>query len=95
MIKGFEGKSTFVLALTTRVPYVSHPSFIFPPSPAQVGDGTTSVVLIAGEILRNCKPFVEDNVHPQVILRGLRQAAQLALGKIKEIAVHVKHDDPE
>ena len=40
----------------------------------QVGDGTTTVVLLAGEILKNCKPFVEDGVHPQIIVRGLRKA---------------------
>ncbi len=66
----------------------------FFPLRSKVGDGTTSVVLLAGEILRICKPFVEENVHPQVIVRGLRKAAQLALAKISEIAVHVKHDDP-
>ena len=62
---------------------------------SQVGDGTTSVVLITGEILKNCKPFIEDNVHPQIISRGLRKATQLALGKIKEMAVHVKMEDHE
>lgn len=61
----------------------------------KVGDGTTSVVLLAGAILKNCKPFVEDNVHPQVIVRGLRKATQLALQKIRDIAVQVKKDDPE
>ena len=69
-------------------PYYALPVF------SQVGDGTTSVVLLAGEFLKKCKPFVEDNVHPQVIVRGLRKATQLALQKIKEIAVHVKKDDP-
>lgn len=33
---------------------------------AQVGDGTTSVVLLAGEILKHVKGFVEDGLHPQV-----------------------------
>lgn len=32
----------------------------------QVGDGTTSVVLLAGEILKHVKGFVEDGLHPQV-----------------------------
>lgn len=32
----------------------------------QVGDGTTSVVLLAGEFLKAAKPFVEEGVHPQV-----------------------------
>jgi len=51
--------------------------------------------LLAGQFLMNCKPFVEDNVHPQIIVRGLRKATQLALQMIREIAVHVKKDDPE
>ena len=42
------------------------------PACLQVGDGTTSVVLLAGEILKNCKVFVEDNVHPQV-RKGVRE----------------------
>ena len=62
---------------------------------AEVGDGTTSVVLLAGEILKHCKPFIEDNVHPQIIVRGLRKATQLALKKIRDIAVQVKRNDPE
>ncbi|CAN0584354.1 unnamed protein product, partial [Ectocarpus sp. 12 AP-2014] len=33
---------------------------------AEVGDGTTSVVLLAGEILKHVKGFVEDGLHPQV-----------------------------
>ena len=45
--------------------------------------------------MKNCKPFVEDNVHPQVIVRGLRKATQLALQKLREIAVKVKKNDPE
>ncbi len=64
-------------------------------SVCKVGDGTTSVVLLAGEILRNCKSFVEDNVHPQVIVRGLRKATQLALQRIRDIAVKVEIEDPE
>ena len=31
----------------------------------QVGDGTTTVVILAGELLRECKAFVEEGVHPQ------------------------------
>ena len=32
----------------------------------QVGDGTTTVVLLAAEFLKECKAFVEEGVHPQV-----------------------------
>ena len=47
----------------------------------QVGDGTTTVVLLAGEFLREAKMFVEDGVHPQSIIRSYREAAGLAVAK--------------
>ena len=37
---------------------------------AEVGDGTTSVVLLAAEMLKQVKIFVEDEVHPQILIRG-------------------------
>jgi T-complex protein 1 subunit eta len=52
-----------------------------------VGDGTTSVVLIAGEILKQAKPFVEEGVHPQVIMRWIRFAGKKAVAKIQDISV--------
>lgn len=60
---------------------------------SEVGDGTTSVVVLAGEMLKEVKGFVEDGVSPQVIMKGYRKAAQLAVNKIKEIAVHVDKSD--
>ena len=45
----------------------------------KVGDGTTSVVLLAGEFLKHCKPFVEEGVHPQVIVRAFRRATSLVV----------------
>lgn len=56
---------------------------------AEVGDGTTSVVILAGELLRQCKPYVEEGVHPQVIIRAYRKATQLALAKVKEMSVKI------
>jgi T-complex protein 1 subunit eta len=32
----------------------------------QVGDGTTTVVLLAAELLREAKAFIDDGVHPRV-----------------------------
>lgn len=54
---------------------------------AEVGDGTTSVVILAGEFLKQCKPFVEEGVHPRLIIKAFRKATQLALAKINELAV--------
>ena len=39
--------------------------------PMQVGDGTTTVVILAGEFLKAAKPFIEENVHPRVRRRDL------------------------
>jgi T-complex protein 1 subunit eta len=60
---------------------------------AEVGDGTTSVVLLAGEFLKLCKPFIEEGVHPQVIVRAFRRATHLAIEKIHEIEIRVKGND--
>ncbi|XP_046386241.1 T-complex protein 1 subunit eta [Ischnura elegans] len=60
---------------------------------AEVGDGTTSVVLLAGEILKQIKPFVEDGVHPRVIIKSLRKAIQLAVDKINSLALKIKVED--
>jgi T-complex protein 1 subunit eta len=54
---------------------------------AEVGDGTTSVVLIAGEILKEVKPFVEDGLHPRIIIKGLRDACNLAVAEIRKLSI--------
>lgn len=60
---------------------------------SEVGDGTTSVVVLAGEMLKEIKGFVEDGVSPQIIIKGYRKAAQLAVNKIKEIAIRIDKSD--
>lgn len=54
-----------------------------------MGDGTTSVVLLAGEFLKQIKPFVEEGVHPRIIIRAFRKAMQLTIEKINSLAVKV------
>mmetsp|Transcript_4998 Transcript_4998/g.3630 ORF Transcript_4998/g.3630 Transcript_4998/m.3630 type:complete len:85 (+) Transcript_4998:138-392(+) len=41
----------------------------------EVGDGTTSVVLLAGELLKESKQFIEEGMHSQIIIKGYREAA--------------------
>lgn len=60
---------------------------------AEVGDGTTSVVILAGEILKESKGFIEEGVPSRVIVKGFRTAARLAENKIKEIAVKIDRDN--
>ncbi|CAG9574119.1 unnamed protein product [Danaus chrysippus] len=62
---------------------------------AEVGDGTTSVVILAGELLKRLKPFVEEGVHPRIIVRAVRSAAKLAVDKVKELAVKIESKSPE
>ncbi|XP_045540918.1 T-complex protein 1 subunit eta [Papilio machaon] len=62
---------------------------------AEVGDGTTSVVILAGELLKRLKPFVEDGVHPRIIIKALRTAARLAIERVKELAVKVECQSPD
>ncbi|XP_043262949.1 T-complex protein 1 subunit gamma [Colletes gigas] len=42
----------------------------------EVGDGTTSVIVLAGEILATAEPFLEQNMHPTIIIRAFRQALE-------------------
>ncbi|KAE8212700.1 hypothetical protein CF327_g3675 [Tilletia walkeri] len=61
---------------------------------AEVGDGTTSVVLLAGEMLKESKQFIEEGVSPHTIIRGYRKAGQLAVDRVKELAVSIDKSDP-
>lgn len=56
---------------------------------AEVGDGTTSVVILAAEFLKESKGFVEEGVSSRILVKGFRTAARLAENKIKEIAVKI------
>lgn len=44
---------------------------------AEVGDGTTSVVLLAAQLLKEVRNYIEEGVSPHIIMKGFRQAAQL------------------
>ncbi|KAL1583263.1 putative T-complex protein 1 subunit eta [Cladosporium halotolerans] len=60
---------------------------------AEVGDGTTSVVVLAGEILKEVKEYVEAGVSSQTIIKGLRRASTMAVNKVKEIAVNTSENN--
>jgi len=62
---------------------------------AEVGDGITSVVLLAGEFLRECKPYIEEGVHPQVIVKAYREACAIGLAKLDSIAVKLTEQSEE
>ena len=50
------------------------------------------MVLLAAEILKEVKEFVEDGLHPRIIISGLRKSCALALAKIEELSVSQEGD---
>ncbi|KAL7666006.1 T-complex protein 1 subunit eta [[Candida] zeylanoides] len=60
---------------------------------AEVGDGTTSVTILAGELLKESKSFIEDGINSHLITKGLRRACDLAVDKISELAVEIPQKD--
>jgi len=62
---------------------------------AEVGDGTTSAVIVAGELLGKAEDLIEKNVHPTIIIDGYRKAADKALETLERIAIPVKPTDKE
>lgn len=59
----------------------------------EVGDGTTSVIVLAGEMLKVALPFFERNIHPTIICQGYMQALEDALKVMDEIATEIDPDD--
>lgn len=60
---------------------------------SEVGDGTTSVCVLAGEIIREAERLVHENIHPQIIIQGIRASASVALAALEAAAVDHR-DDP-
>ena len=61
----------------------------------EVGDGTTTSVIVAGELLSKAEDLIDKNVHPTVIIDGYRKAADKALEVLEKIAIPVDPTDKE
>ncbi|OGS55926.1 MAG: thermosome subunit [Euryarchaeota archaeon RBG_19FT_COMBO_56_21] len=59
----------------------------------ECGDGTTSAVVIAGELLKKSESLIEQNVHPTVISNGFRLASHEALKILKDMGIEVSPTD--
>lgn len=59
----------------------------------EVGDGTTSVILIAGEILKNAKDFIDEGMSPQIIIKGFKMAQKHVLDNLPKLAIEIDSDD--
>jgi thermosome len=55
----------------------------------EVGDGTTSAVIIAGELLSRAEELIDKNIHPTIIIDGYKMAAEKALETLDKIAMPV------
>ncbi|EGC49190.1 conserved hypothetical protein [Histoplasma capsulatum var. duboisii H88] len=58
----------------------------------EVGDGTTSVTVLAAELLREAEKLVERKIHPQTIIEGYRIASRAALVALEKTAVNNSKD---
>ena len=61
----------------------------------EVGDGTTTSVVVAGELLKKAEELIDKDVHPTVIVDGYRQASTWALEILQEIALKADPSDKQ
>jgi archaeal chaperonin len=58
-----------------------------------VGDGTTTTVFLASELLKKAEELLDQNIHPTILVSGYRKAAQKAIEVIGKVAVPVDIED--
>jgi thermosome len=58
-----------------------------------VGDGTTTAVVLAGELLRQAEELLDQNIHPTVIVSGYRKAAQKAIEILSKLSMPIELED--
>jgi thermosome len=61
----------------------------------EVGDGTTTAVIFAGELLKKAETLIDDNIHPSIIISGYQKASEKALEALNKLAIDVDLDDRE
>ncbi len=58
----------------------------------EVGDGTTTAVIIAGELLKQAESLIDQKIHPTVIVEGYRKATDKALSVLDSIGIEDSTD---
>jgi len=61
----------------------------------EAGDGTTSSVIVAGELLNRAEELIDKNIHPTIIIEGYKLAVQKALETLDQIAIPVDIKSPD
>jgi len=59
----------------------------------KVGDGTTTSVIIAGELLNLAEELIEQSVHPSIIFRGYRKALVKSKQILQDLAIKIENND--
>ncbi len=59
----------------------------------EVGDGTTTAVVLAGALLEEAEKLLDKNIHPTVIISGYKKALDVAIEHLRKIAVPISRDD--
>jgi len=59
----------------------------------ECGDGTTSAVILTGELLKYAGELIEQNIHPTVICSGYKLAAKKAIATLDKMAIPIKSGD--
>jgi thermosome len=59
----------------------------------EVGDGTTTAVVLAGELLAKAESLLDKNIHPTVIINGFKKASDKAMEILDTLAIQVNADD--
>ncbi|MFP4400261.1 MAG: thermosome subunit alpha [Candidatus Woesearchaeota archaeon] len=61
----------------------------------EIGDGTTSAVVIAGELLKKAEALMEQNIHPTVVAKGYRMAAEKAHEILEKLAIRCTEEEKD
>jgi len=60
---------------------------------SSVGDGTTTVVILTGELLKRAEELIEQKIHPSTVITGYRRALDIALSALDKVAKSIKLED--
>ncbi|MBS7630657.1 TCP-1/cpn60 chaperonin family protein [Candidatus Bathyarchaeota archaeon] len=61
----------------------------------EVGDGTTTAVILSGELLNKAEELLNENIHPSIIISGFQKASDIAMKTLEKVAIDVDLNDTE
>lgn len=61
----------------------------------EVGDGTTTAVMLAGKLLELSEPLLDNKIHPTTIIKGYQRAMEKSLEILRELSFTINHDSRE